>query len=292
VTFERWEREKTAAEERRLLYVAATRARDRLFLLEGGKGKGTDLRDALREGIGAGVSAGEGVCPLTGLSGERVRLGDPAADGSLGGELLRVAVRRPLEEARPAASPIFPVSPPEGREEEPEPESLPLPAPEPVTLAELYDRARGKAFGEKVHRVFEAFPPVISPWPPKRAVLPVEWEGRESERWGKIVLAVRTSAFHRRLCAARLVGTELPLLGFHAGRVAEGRADLVVRAEGTPGGAEAHWVVDYKTGPREPGAEGAYRLQVREYCAILAEAWGVPVRGFLWYVETGEAAEV
>jgi len=58
VTFERWEREKTAAEERRLLYVAATRAKDRLYLLEGGKGKGSDLSDALREGISAGRPEG------------------------------------------------------------------------------------------------------------------------------------------------------------------------------------------------------------------------------------------
>jgi len=25
---------------------------------------------------------------------------------------------------------------------------------------------------------------------------------------------------------------------------------------------------------------------------VLAEAWGMPVRGFVWYVETGEAVEV
>ncbi len=290
VTFERWEREKMAAEERRLLYVAATRARDRLYLLGGGKGKGTDLLDALREGIGAGVASGDGVCPLTGFSGERVRLCDAADCGPFGGELLRVAVRMPLEDARAAEGPAVSCSPPEGREEEPE--SIPLPAPEPVTLAELYDRARGKRFGEKVHRVFEAFPPVVSPWPPKGARLPVDWGEGEMERWEGIVRAVRACAFHHRLCAGRLAGTELPLLGFHDGRVAEDRADLVVRVGGVRGGEEALWVVDYKTGLREPGAEEAYRLQVREYCAILAEAWGLPVRGFLWYVETGEAAEV
>ena len=44
--------------------------------------------------------------------------------------------------------------------------------------------------------------------------------------------------------------------------------------------------------PREPGLEQRYRVKVREYCAILAEAWGVPVRGFIWYVETGESVEV
>ena len=38
MTFEEWEKEKMVAEERRLLYVAATRAKDRLYLVDGGKG--------------------------------------------------------------------------------------------------------------------------------------------------------------------------------------------------------------------------------------------------------------
>ncbi len=292
VTFERWEREKMAAEERRLLYVAATRAKDRLYLLEGGKGKGSDLLDALREGIGAGEPAGEGACPLTGLAGRRVRLGSPPGDGSFGGELLRVAVPfLPREEARAPEVPVLPSLPPECAVET-APEGLPAPEPEPVTLAELYDRARGKRFGEKVHRVLEAFPPVSSPWPPKGAFPPAAWEKGEEERWEGIVAAVRSSVLFRELCSARLVGTELPLLGFHDGSVAEDRADLVVRAADGPSGAEEHWVVDYKTGPREAETEDGYRAQVREYCGILAGAWGVPVRGFIWYVESGESVEV
>jgi hypothetical protein len=129
---------------------------------------------------------------------------------------------------------------------------------------------------------------VNSPWPPKGVRLPVAWEEGEERRWEEIVTAVRASDLFRDLCAARLVGTELPLLGFRGGRVTEDRADLVVRAEG----AAEHRVVDYKTGPREPETEGQYRVKMREYCEILVEAWGVPARGFLWYVETGEAVEV
>jgi len=292
VTFERWEREKIAAEERRLLYVAATRARDRLYLLEGGKGKGSDLSDALREGIGAGEPAGEGACPLTGLSGRRVRFAGMPGDGHPDGELLRVAVPLPLrEEARAAEVPVFPSLPPESAAET-MPEGLPAPEPEPVTLAELYDRARGKRFGEKVHRVFEAFPPLSSPWPPEGAIPPAAWEKGEEERWEGIVEAVRSSGLFRELCSSRLVGTELPLLGFHDGHVAEDRADLVVRGPGGPPRVEEHWVVDYKTGPREPELEGLYLVKVREYCSILAEAWDVPVRGFIWYVETGESVTV
>ena len=131
-----------------------------------------------------------------------------------------------------------------------------------------------------------------SPWPPEGAVLPVVWEEGEEERWGRIVEAVRSSGLFRELCSARLVGAELPLLGFRDGLVAEDRADLVVRAAGGPPRAEEHWVVDYKTGPREPGLEGLYLVKVREYCSILAEAWDVPVRGFIWYLETGESVTV
>jgi hypothetical protein len=206
--------------------------------------------------------------------------------------MLRVAVSAPLaEEGRGAEIPaLSPVSP-GGKEAETGPEDLPPPLPAPVTLAELYDRARGKRFGEKVHRVLEAFPPVTSPWPPEGSV-PAEWEAGEEERWKGIVAAVRSSAFYRELCSARLVGTELPLLGFRAGRAAEDRADLVVRPEGAGEGGGEHWVVDYKTGPREGGQDEQYLLKVREYCSILAEAWGVPVRGILWYVESGEAVTV
>jgi ATP-dependent exoDNAse (exonuclease V) beta subunit len=287
VTYEEWEREKGTAEERRLLYVAATRAKDRLFLLEGRKGKGTDLLDALRQGIAAGTPAGEATCPLTGRTGERLWLGRPASDDAPGGVLLRVPVPEPFrEEARGGEAPAALPSLPEAREAEAGPP--PLLTPEPVTLAELYDRFRGRRFGEKVHRVFEAYPPVTSPWPPEGARLPVAWEAWEGNRWEEIVAAVRASDLYRALCAARFVGTELPLLGFRGGRVTEDRADLVVRSERP----EEHRVVDYKTGPREPEAEGPYVLKMREYCGILAEAWGVPVRGFLWYVETGEAVEV
>ena len=101
VTFEEWETEKMVAEERRLLYVAATRARDRLYLVDGGKGSGSTLRDALREGIDGATAAGEGRCLVTGLPGERLRLAESGpADGPAGGELLRVAVTTALREEK------------------------------------------------------------------------------------------------------------------------------------------------------------------------------------------------
>ena len=289
VTFEQWEKEKIEAEERRLFYVAATRAKDRLYLVDGGKGAGSSLRDALREGTSGATAAGEGRCFVTGLPGERLRLLEgPAADGPFDGELLRVAVTAALrEEAPPAAARL--AMPAIGGDRLAEPAELlpaPPPAPTPVSLAELHDRSRGKRFGEKAHRIFEAFPPVTDPWPPPGAALPVMLDPEEERRWNGIVVAVRSSALYRELRSARVVGTELPLLRVRGGAVAEVRADLVVRP---PGPAGKLWVIDYKTGERDREREKEYVLQVEEYVEILRAARGVPVRGFIWYMESGES---
>jgi len=148
---------------------------------------------------------------------------------------------------------------------------------------------RGKRFGEKVHRVFEAYPPVTDPWPPPGAALPVIWDGEEERRWNAIVVAVRSSPLCRELRSSRVVGTELALLRVRGFTADEERADLVVRL---PGPAGEMRVVDYKTGERDRALEKAYFLQLREYRGILSEAWRVPVRAFLWYVESGASFEV
>ena len=290
VTFEAWEKEKMTAEERRLLYVAATRAKDRLYLVDGGKGSGSTLRDALMEGISGATAAGEGRCLVTGLPGERLRLAEGPGDGSAGGELLRVAVTSALREEAPrppapldapaiSAGWVVPVAEPD----------RPSPAPEPVSFAELHDRSRGKRFGEKVHRAFEAHPPVTDPWPPPGAALPVIWDAEEERRWNAIVASVRSSPLCRELRFSRVVGTELALLRVRGGSAYEERADLVVRLPG-PGGELR--VVDYKTGERDRKVEETYFGQLREYRGILSEAWRVPVRAFLWYVESGASFEV
>jgi ATP-dependent exoDNAse (exonuclease V) beta subunit len=273
------------AEERRLLYVAATRAKDRLFLVDGGKGSGSTLRDALREGIEGATAAGEGRCLVTGLRGERLRLRDGPPDGSAGGELLRVAVASALPVEERKLPPRLPVTANFGDRfatvAEPAP---PAPTSGPVSLAELYDRTRGKRFGEMVHRVLEAYPPVTDPWPPPGAVLPAAWNGEEERRWNAVVAAVRSSPLSREIRSCRVVGTELPLLRIRDGAADEARADLVVRLPGPEGELR---VIDYKTGERDLSLEEAYFLQLRKYCDILSAAWGVPVRGILWYVESG-----
>ncbi|MGE5753149.1 MAG: UvrD-helicase domain-containing protein [Deltaproteobacteria bacterium] len=288
VTFEQWEQAKQDAEEVRLLYVAATRARDRLYLVEGAKGRGSRQGEALREGLSRAADGGEGTCAVTGLSGKRCVF--PA-----GGELLQVAVSAPLETREvppPAAFDLSFVA------DWPAPPTTPLPVlPEPISLKEFHDREKGKRFGEKVHLALEAAPPVSASWPPPEPPPPaVSWGEGEEARWEEIRRKISESAFHRELRRMSLVGTELPLLCCVSGVAREERADLVVRAPHPPGAPPRddveHWVVDYKTGRREKETEEAHFRQVRAYMSILTGAWKVPVRGFLWYVETGEAVEV
>ncbi|MGE5190318.1 MAG: UvrD-helicase domain-containing protein, partial [Gemmatimonadota bacterium] len=292
VTFEEWERRKQAAEEARLLYVAATRARDRLYLVQGARGQGSDLSDALARGLSRAADGGESRCAVTGLPGRR-RVFGPEGPGPGGrGGVLHVTVDAPLEAAavRPPAAPDIAFA------EEPvqAPEAPPRP-PAPVSLGEFHDRERGKRFGDKVHLLLEAAPPVASPWPPPGAPpQAIAWEDGEEARWREIAARIAASPFRAALSRTALVGTEVPLLACRGGRADEERADLVVRAArpgGPAGGGEEFWIVDYKTG-RERGEEESHVRQLRGYVAILAAAWGVPVRGFIWYLESDETVEV
>jgi ATP-dependent helicase/nuclease subunit A len=277
VTFEQWEQAKQDAEEIRLLYVAATRARDRLYLLEGAKGQGSGQRDALRRGLVYAADGGEEKCAATGLPGTR-----RVFDG--GGELLEVVVSEPL--------PLEEVSPPTPFDLSfikgwAPPPSVPPPLlPEPLSLKEFHDREKGMLFGEKVHKALEAAPPVLAPWPPREPLPPaVSWGEGEERRWKEICRRISSSPFCRELRRMSLVGTEVPMLACRGGLSREERADLIVRS------FAEYWVVDYKTGRREMEPEGLYFRQVRNYMAILTEFFRVPVRGFIWYVETGEAVE-
>ncbi|MBI5576700.1 MAG: UvrD-helicase domain-containing protein [Deltaproteobacteria bacterium] len=288
VTFEEWEQAKQNAEEVRLFYVAATRARDRLYLVKGAKGKGSIQWDALRQGLACASDGGPGKCAVTGISGTRRLF--PG-----GGEMLDVAV---------SESPAVEPSPPSVTFDlsfvrewpTPPPEPIP-PLPEPLSLKEYHDREKGKRFGEKVHMALEAFPPAGSPWPPREPLPPaVSWGEGEEARWIVICRKIAASAFFKEIREMSLVGTEVPLLACSGGMSNEERADLIVRMPVRPGNAEKtgaeHWVVDYKTGRREKDSEEDYIRQVRRYSSIVAEAWRVPARAFIWYVETGEAVEV
>ena len=294
VTFEELERRKQAAEEARLLYVAATRARDRLYLVRGARGQGSELSGALARGLSLAADGGESRCAITGLPGRRRLFGAKGSGGDAPGGFLHVPVDAPLEAA--AAAPPAPPDLAFGEEAVPPPEAPPPLPPEPVSLTEFHDRERGRRFGDKVHLVLEAAPPVASPWPPPGEIpQAVAWDEGEEARWREIAGKIAASPFRAALSRTSLVGTEVPLLACRGGRADEERADLVVRAvrpDGPAGGGEELWVVDYKTGRREGGEEEKYVGQVRGYAAILAAAWNVPARGFIWYLESDEAVEV
>jgi hypothetical protein len=279
VTFEQWERAKQDAEEVRLLYVAATRARDRLYLVEGGNGQGSVQREALRHGLSCATDGGERRCAVTGLPGMRRLFAG-------GGELLEVAVPKPIPMAEVPPPMPFDLSFIRGFAP---PASVPPPVlPEPLSMKEFHDREKGKRFGEKVHMALESAPPTVVPWPPREPPPPaVSWVAGEERRWGEIRGKISASAFCRELRGMSLVGTEVPMLACGEGLSREERADLIVR-----GPRGEHWVVDYKTGRREKESEETYARQVRTYMVILGAALRVPVRGFIWYVETGEAVEV
>ncbi len=288
VPFGEWEAEKQDAEEKRLLYVASTRARDRLFFVQGAKGGGSALGESLRAAVESAGDGGAGTCAVTGLSGvRRVYPGE--------GAVLTVAVREPLPLAAPL--PQVPTDLPFAEAWSPPPPVSSASPAEEMTLREFHERAADRRFGEMVHRALEASPPVGAPWLPPRD-LPVAWGEGEEKRWHAIRERIAASGMYRALCGAAVVGTEFPMFSCRGGRSREERADLVVRIRADAGtgagdGRFEYWIVDYKTG--SPGAENgeeAYREQVRGYMEILSRAWSVPVRGFLWYVESGEAIEV
>jgi ATP-dependent helicase/nuclease subunit A len=294
VSFERWERKKQDAEENRLLYVAATRARDRLFLVEGAKGRGSVLKESLHAGLSRGADGEAARCEVTGLSGRKRLFVSERFPDDPGGYLLQVAVSSPLPvAASPPASPSDLSFAKEWTPQPPEPLPLLL---ETVTLKEFYERGRGRQFGDKVHLALEATPPVLAPWPPPGSS-PVRWGDGEEERWRKICRTMVASGIYRDLCRAVLVGTELPMLSCRGGWSKQERADLVVRFPMRSAGKDGirsgeHWVIDYKTGRRDREQEETYADQVRGYMEILSEAWNVPARGFVWYVETGETFDV
>ena len=230
---------------------------------------------------------------LTGLAGRRVRLGAPAGDGSLGGELLRVEVSSPLpEEPRPAEAPALP----------------PLPAEERGGRSRRASRSRagaghaGRAVRPGPREAVRGQGPPRARGVPSRDVpvaaegrRPSPWSGRRGRRSGGKGSSRPSGprVLFRELCSARLVGTELPLLGFprrarHGGPGRPRRA-RVGRAE--RGRKSTGWSTT-----RPDRGNRSRRSSTAPRCGSIAPsspgAWGVPVRGFLWYVESGESVEV
>ncbi|HEX6851434.1 MAG TPA: UvrD-helicase domain-containing protein [Candidatus Polarisedimenticolaceae bacterium] len=268
------------AEDLRLLYVALTRARDRLVLFAG------------KTRHGGVPSWGKALAPWgydvaapppgdTTLAGGRVEhhfleTSPPSREGPvrevLGAPEAAAACGR-VEASIAARTGAF-LRSPSALAGEPDPES-------DDTSPLRRDLAR--AVGVAVHRALE-----------RRAaggVLAVRDTDPEVEREARAILeGFEDSPFARRMAEVDVLARELPiLLRDDAGVVWRGRADLVVKERG---GAIA--VVDYKTDAEVEGAEARYRGQIAVYARAVAAALRLPEppRAELWLLRAGRIVPV
>lgn len=263
------------AEDLRLLYVALTRARDRLVLFAGKPRHGA--APAWCKALapwGYDVAAPPpGDAPLgAGLVEHHFVGAAPPAPVGAG-----VEVRGAPEAAAACAGVLASIAERTGGIVR-SPSSLAHePDPEAGDLSPLR-RDLAQAAGLAVHRALE-----------RRAAggdLAVRDANPEVEREARRILeGFDASPFARRLAEAEVVATELPvLLRDPAGLIWRGRADLVLRE---PGGAIV--VVDYKTDADVDAAEARYRGQVGVYARAVAAALGLaaPPPVELWLLRTG-----
>ncbi len=263
-------KKRETAEEIRLLYVAATRAKQRLvipwFAEKGGR---LDL-------LAGGMSLEPG--PLLEVDFGVRRL-DAALDGNGKAPTSRstpnelVTMRRAWQTAHAAllkrcAQPVARVSPsklagePERREEEPA-------GPE---------RARAMEFGVVVHEALERMD--------AGHVTASALRDADKQRAQAMVERALKSELLERVRRAAEVYRELPFaLAQPDGALLEGKLDLLFRENN-------RWVlVDYKTDPR-PESE-KYRAQMRAYREALARTAGVEVaESLLFFVATGQVVKL
>ena len=293
------------AERRRLLYVAATRARDWLYVPEGQNGKGKNLWTILDEGIGGGVddlmeeivaeAPGEFHEPeMSSLSGDAFE----ADEGQM-----RVAIKRReeagekfarLREAGPVVRPLSPSLLPEiaaggsgPRWEEDGDERW------GVSALEAEGAPGGKRFGELVHGLLARLTAYEA-----GAVAALEGVARElaaglglgdedaREAITMIKGALEMDIFRRAGRAGRIF-RELPFLMIEGERLIRGMADLVFEEAG------ALIVVDFKTDAVSGAGVGArashYRPQGTAYAMGIEAAAGLPVREVVFaFLRPGE----
>lgn len=290
VALERRNRAHERAESLRLLYVAATRAKDRLVLL---------------------ASEAQGSMPwldaLAAWGYDRTSLpsdGEPLAGGTV------VHRRISPSEAR-AAAPAVPVAVPDSGAWEATVARLratarpPFAAPSAAAhagRAPAGDAARERgvalAAGAAVHALLERFDPA-SPerWRTTLARAARVAASEHDADLGPVAAAVESaletflrSPFPARLARGRILDREVPMLCRHPdGRVWRGSIDLLLEEPG-----EGIVVVDYKTDDDPAGAVERYGPQLRAYvdAARVALRLARPPRGELWMVRAGIALPI
>jgi len=284
-------RERELAEYRRLLYVAMTRAEDRLYVC--------GIKPANRKSIPDNAWYGLIQAGLAAVA-ERFEIDGPARAAGLAGEGLRLTGRQTTKpkadeatvaEAAATAAPL-----PDFARRAPAPEPAPprplapsrAMAAEPAALSPLAGRADERRFhrGRLIHRLLQRLPEIA---PEDRAEACRRFLARPGhglDEAEQAAIAAETLAVIEDPRFAALFGpdsrAEVPLVGVVGGRVIAGQVDRLVVGE------DAVSVIDYKTNRPAPArAEDvpeAYLDQMAAYRAVLARIYpGRPIRcALLW----------
>ncbi len=274
---------KIEREYRRLLYVAMTRARDRLYVCgwEGKKGRAEGCWYDLIEGA---LKDAEGVEAIPSEDGDVLRLTceqneDPEIDA-------RADTREPEETVLPAwartpappePEPARPLAPSHMEDDEP-----------PLTSPIAADNGRRFKRGRLIHRLLQSLPDIPAKDREKaaRAFLARPVNGLEQDQQEEIAaetLKVLGHPDHAELFEAT-GKAEVSLIGQVAGRVVSARLDRLVVSGRTVS------VIDFKTNrppPKTPETvPAAYLRQMALYREALVNIYpDCPVRAFLLWTD-------
>ena len=296
VVFEIEKKAHERAERTRLLYVAATRARERLVLLAAQVEAGTEppWLEALEAwGYRASAPPGDGASIADGLVRHRIVRDDepvpipsPPSEGLPAPEAFAAAVAGARGAA--VAATFRRASELPSWHDDAESDAVSSP---------VADRSVALAVGSVVHQVLERWPEPRSEDLDAR----VEAISREQARLRgvdpdevalqarSIVTGFARGPFPSRLEAVTIVAREMPLLWQDEEGLWKGVADFVYR------GAEDRLVVaDWKTDADSAGAVDRYGAQMRRYAGALRLSLGLETapRAELWMVRSGEVLVV
>ncbi|MBI3453173.1 MAG: UvrD-helicase domain-containing protein [Rhodospirillales bacterium] len=270
-----------AREYRRLLYVAATRARDRLYIC--GWRNASQLPEGAWYALAASALEGSaGIAPVSLPWGETgLRLAEPQT----------VPPERDIVMAAAASATSLPGWARRLPGPEPTPPRPLVPsteiAPEPATRSPLAGDA-GLRFrrGRLIHRLLELLPDIAPSERPAAAARFLARDGRDLDAAAQAEIARETLAVLDDPQFAALFGpgsvAEAPVVGRIGARVISGQVDRLVVT------ADAVLIVDYKTNRPPPSrpedVAEAYVAQMAAYRAALARIYtGRQVRcGLLW----------
>jgi ATP-dependent helicase/nuclease subunit A len=263
-------RERESAEEARLLYVAATRARDRLILSAGATS--TEWLKQVR--AFAALPEAEGLVTTVPLRVWADRfsaaLGQTPPLAGSGRAVLPPATAAPGEASARELAAMLGGEPP-------------LPAPAAAALeaaaAALERGARGHAAMERLP--LDPLPDDVAAWLAAKGALAAEEAGALADYARRMVLG--------DLASAAEVRREHPFrLRLPAGGVVVGLIDVLWRDA-----AGGWWVGDYKFAEADPGSAARHEAQLAIYALAASAALGLDeIGGRLWYVDRDERRDL